>query len=172
MRHRGLMSCLAACLWVAAACNRAPEFPPDDAKAVGLTAADFPQTSADVFKEMDGGLPLTEDEIKGRNSWILWTAGNQVFWDRVANRLCGVVDLIKTLDSRKRPQRFAEMGLMNEPGFRQASEPDRFGLWLDRPVGPATDIDEAIYGRASGVIGFRIYPNPDFDAGARARWNP
>src|SRR5262249_23740778 len=66
----------------------------------------------------------------------------------------------------------AEMGLMNEPGFRQASEPDRFGLWLDRPVGPATDIDEAIYGRASGVIGFRIYPNPDFDAGARARWNP
>src|SRR5215831_8758061 len=111
MRHRGLMSCLAACLWVAAACNRAPEFPPDDAKAAGLTAADLPQTSADVFKEMDGGLALNEDEIKGRNTWILWTAGNQVFWDRLARESYGLVVLFKTLDSRRLSTLFAEVAL-------------------------------------------------------------
>ena len=173
MRHRGLMSCLAACLWVAAACNRAPEFPPDDAKAVGLTAADFPQTSADVFKEMDGGLPLTEDEIKGRNTWILWTAGNQVFWDRLARESYGLVDLLKTLDSRRRPTRFAEMGLINEPGFRAAARPDQFGVWLDERVEEAPPgIDERIYGRSSGVIGLRIFPNPAFDEQARQAWKP
>src|SRR6266566_959727 len=145
---------------------------PDDAKAAGLTAADFPQTSSRLFEEMAGRIKLTDAEGKGRNSWILWTAGNQVFWDRMANRLCGVVDLVKTLDSRKRPHRFAEMGLVNEPGFREATAPDQYGLWLDEPTQPARDdIDEKIYGRSSGVIGFRVYPNPDFDAEAQKRWN-
>jgi hypothetical protein len=161
-----------ACCLIVAGCNSEKEIV-DDARAAGRTVADFPETSSHLFKHMDGGIELTDAQIKGRNSWILWTAGNQVFWDRMANRLCGVVDLIKTLDSRKRPQRFAEMGLMNEPGFRQASEPDRFGLWLDQPTGPApADIGEEIYGRSSGVIGYRIYPNPDFDAAAKARWSP
>jgi hypothetical protein len=165
-----LISVLAACL-ILAGCNSEKEIV-DDARAAGLTVADFPETSSPLFKDMDGGLGLEEAEIKGRNSWILWTAGNQVFWDRMANRLCGVVDLIKTLDSRKRSQRFAETGLMNEPGFRQASEPDQYGLWLDQPTQPPpADIDEKIYGRSSGVIGYRIYPNPDFDA-AKTRWNP
>src|SRR4029434_5005780 len=90
-----------------AACDQARRFPRDDAKASGLAPADFPQASADVFREMDGGLSLTEDEIKGRNTWILWTAGNQVFWDRMARQSYGLVDLLKTLDSRRRPHRFA-----------------------------------------------------------------
>src|SRR5215813_2967097 len=173
MRHRGLMTCLAACLWMGAACDRTPEFPPDDAKAAGLTAADLPQTSADVFKEMDGGLALNEDEIKGRNTWILWTAGNQVFWDGLARESYGLVDLLKTLDSRRRPTRFAEMGLINEPGFRASERPDQFGLWLDERVEAAPPgIDETIYGRSSGVIGLRIFPNPAFDEQARQAWKP
>jgi hypothetical protein len=162
---------LTACL-ILVGCDAA-EGPADDAKAAGLVAADFPETSSRMFKDMDGGVKLDRAETKGRNSWILWTAGNQVFWDRMANRLCGVVDLIKTLDSRKRPRRFAEMGLINEPGFRQATRPDWFGLWLDEAGDPSPpDIDEEIYGRSSGIVGFRIYPNPDFDAAAKARWNP
>ncbi|MBZ5600635.1 MAG: cytochrome c [Acidobacteriia bacterium] len=28
-----------------------------------------------------------------------------------------------------------------------------------------------IYGRASGIVGLRLFPNPDFDAAARARWD-
>src|SRR5258705_2602715 len=156
-----------------AACDRGPQFPPDDAKAAGLTPADFPQAAADVFREMDGGLTLTEDEIKGRNTWILWTAGNQVFWDRMTRQSHGLVDLLKTLDSRRRPHRFAEMGLINEPGLRMADRPDEFGLWLDEPVEPAPlGVDEKMYGRPSRVIGFRIHPNPALDAPARQALAP
>jgi len=154
-------------------CSRSPQYPPDDAKAAGMTTADFPQTAADIFNQMDGGLRFTEDEVKGRNTWVLWTAGNQVFWDRVAREGYGLVDLLKTLDSRQRPSRFAEMGLINEPGFRTAARPDPRGVWLDEPVEPApAGLDERIYGRSSGVIGFRIYPNPDFDEKAKKRWDP
>src|SRR5262249_25513002 len=32
--------------------------------------------------------------------------------------------------------------------------------------------DEKVYGRASGALGLRIYPNPNFDSAARARWDP
>ena len=138
-----------------------------------MTAADFPQADEDVFRQMDGGIRLTEDEIRGRNTWILWSAGNQLFWDRIAREGYGIVDLLKTLDSRKRPHRFAEMGLVNEPGFRMAGKPDAHGLWLDERVAPAPPgIEEKIYGRSSGVMGFRIYPNPDFDERARKAWNP
>jgi len=174
MMRRGLaMLASVSLLCLVSACDRSLRFPPDDAKAAGLTAADFPQTAADVFREMDGGMSLTEDEIKGRNTWILWTAGNQVFWDRMARESYGLVDLLKTLDSRRRPHRFAEMGLINEPGLRTAERPDEFGLWLDERVEPAPPgIDEKFYGRSAGVMGFRVYPNPDFDAKARQAWDP
>jgi hypothetical protein len=154
------------------ACQSNPKFSIDDAKAAGLSATDFAQVSDDVFQAMDGGIKLSPEEIKGRNAWMLWSAGNPVFWDRLAREGYGIVDLIKTLDSRERPRRFAEMGLINEPGFRQAAHPDEYGLWLDERTGPApAEIDEQIYGRSSGVIGFRIYPNPDFDQQARKNWN-
>jgi cytochrome c5 len=161
------------CLVGFTACEGAPGFPPDDAKAAGMTTVDFPQASVDVFSQMDGGLPLTADEIRGRNSWLLWTAGNQVFWDRVAREGYGLVDLLKTLDSRQRPIRFAEMGLINEPGFRRATKADAYGLWLDESVEPGpAGIDERIYGRSSGVIGLRIYPNPNFVSEAKTKWDP
>jgi hypothetical protein len=170
--HLGRVSALVAvCVVGVAACTA--DAPPDDAKAAGMTAADFPQAAADVFREMDAGLPLMPDEVKGRNTWLLWTAGNQLFWDRVAREGDGLVDLLKTLDSRRRPVRFAEMGLINEPGFRRATKPDAYGLWLDESVGPAPEgIDERIYGRSSGVIGLRLYPNPDFIDAAKAKWDP
>jgi len=150
-----------------------PAQPVDDAREAGMTPADFPQVSSDLFKAMDGGIELTEHEIKGRNTWILWTAGNQVFWDRLARESYGLVDLLKTLDSRKHASRFADAGLINEPGFRSAKTPDAFGLWLDERVEPApAGLDENIYGRSSGVIGLRVYLNPAFDAAARRRWDP
>jgi len=33
---------------------------------------------------MDGGIGLTSDQIKGRNTWNLWTGGDEQFWDRMA----------------------------------------------------------------------------------------
>jgi len=155
-------------------CHRSLESPPDDAMVAGYTAADFPEVKDDLFKPMDGGLRLTVDEIEGRNTWILWTAGNQVFWDRIAREGYGIVDLLKILDSRNRAHRFATMGLINEPGFRSATKPDQYGLWLDQKAEAsptASEPDEKIYGRSSGVIGLRIYSNPDFDEPAKKRWD-
>ena len=125
----------------------------------------------DLFREMDGGLHLTADEIKGRNAWHLWTAGNDSFWDEMARKSGGLVDLLKMLDSRKRPSRFQELGLMNEPGYRQAKAADRFGLWLDESVDDSSRaVDPQIYGRSTGVLGFRIFPNPAFTGKAVADW--
>lgn len=144
----------------------------DEAMAAGKTADDFPTATADVFKGMDGGIELTPEEIKGRNTWMLWTGGNERFWDVMAGRGYGLIDLLKNVDSRNRDQRFENMGLMNEPGFKAADAPDEFGLYLDVPVEtePA-GVDPEVYGRSSGVIGLRLFPNPDFDETARKRWN-
>jgi hypothetical protein len=40
--------------------------PIDEAKAAGLTTADFPQVTADIFKPMDGGIDLSPEEIMNR----------------------------------------------------------------------------------------------------------
>src|SRR5580704_7763868 len=144
---------------------------PDDAKAAGKTVADFPQTASHALDAMDGGLSLSDDERKGRNTWILWTAGDQTFWDRMAQQGLGTADLLKTIDSRVRSSRFKDMGLVNQPGFEPAKQPDQYGLWLD--TGRREDgVDAAVYGRPSGVVGLRVYPNPKFDDAARKVWDP
>lgn len=137
----------------------------------GKTTADFPQTDSHAFDAMDSGISLDADETKGRNTWLLWTAGDQVFWDYMARGGFGIVDLLKTVDSRHRATRFAEMGLINEPGFTEATQPDKYGLWLDQ--GPQEQgVDANVYGHPSGVIGLRIYLNPRFDAAAQRAWDP
>jgi len=80
------------------------------------------------------------------------------------------------LDNRKYPrgERFKILGLMNEPGFRAraSTEPDEFGLCLDEQVEPEpAGIDEKVYGKPSGVLGFRIFPNPEFNEEARKKWD-
>ena len=143
---------------------------PDDASAAGKTVADFPQSASRAFDAMDGGLFLTDEETKGRNTWLLWTAGDESFWDGMARNAFGIVDLLKVLDSRGRASRFADTGLVNQPGFQQATGPDEFGLWLDE--GSQEDgVDPAVYGRPTGIVGLRLYPNPKFDSEARKRWD-
>jgi hypothetical protein len=157
-----------------AACHK--NEPIDEAKAAGLTAADFPQITADVFKPMDGGIELPPEEIMGRNTWNLWSGGNQRFWDHAAQDSYGLIDLLKMLDNRKYPRgdRFKILGLMNEPGFRARgpTEPDKLGLCLDEQTAPEpSGIDEKIYGKPSGVLGFRLFPNPEFNDEARTKWD-
>ena len=164
-------SIVATLLFVLAGCAEPPVV--DEAMAAGKTADDYPTATADVFKGMDDGIALTPDEIEGRNTWMMWTGGNERFWDVMAQRGYGLVDFLKTIDSRKRAQRFAELGLINEPGFRAAAVPDEFGLYLDVPEGaPPAGVDPAVYGRSTGILGLRVFPNPQFDARARAHWNP
>ena len=94
-----------------------------------------------------------------------------------------------------RATRWSYLGIINEPCFEDARGPDpnRFGLWLDvrRADCPADPFaNEAkypgvrigargksmpvgsFYGEPTGVVGLRLFPNPDFDEAARARWDP
>lgn len=140
----------------------------------GRKEDDFPELAEDVFKPMDGGLTLSQDEIKGRNTWNLWCAGDEQFWDRMSRESYGLIDLLKAIDSRNRTNRFKELGLINEPGFRPASRPDSFGLWLDEPIdgqGEPAAINPAVYGRPTGVMGFRLFDNPDFKGDAVKAWD-
>ena len=139
----------------------------------GRKPSDFPESKIDVFAQMDDGIALTPDEIQGRNTWNLWCAGNEQFWDRMAREGHGLIDLLKTIDSRRRTRRFQEMGLINQPGCRPATAPDQYGLWLDDTTGsePA-GIDPKVHGRPTGIMGFRLFDNPEFKAAAAARWDP
>ena len=167
---------LSGCSWFSK--NEVKE---DDAKLLGKTADDFPSLSVDVFHKMDNGAQLSDAEIRGRNDWILWTGGSQVFLERLSRESYGLSDTLKLIDSRDRPRRFDDFGLVNEPGYKTPAKPDKYGVWIDVPVEGAGDnvdaaiaeagIDESVYGRSTGIMGLRLYPNPDFDAEAQAKWD-
>ena len=93
-----------------------------------------------------------------------------------------------------RHNRWRYLGLVNEPCFKKATGPDpnRFGLWLDVrdpacPPDPFANAERypgirigargrtvavgSYYGEPTGIVGLRLFPNPDFDEKARARWN-
>jgi hypothetical protein len=160
----------------------------------------LPVADEDYFKAMDGALPLTPDEVKGRNTWIIWTVGNDRFWDSVTNYTFGSFDLLKILSSYpdlkfSRDSRWHYLGLVNEPCFDQAKgpDPDRYGLWLDHrrddcAPDPFDDGKKypgvasgargrtvpvgSLYGAPSGIMGLRLFPNPAFDEAAARRWDP
>src|SRR5687768_2266510 len=153
----------------AAWASRVREAPVDEAMAAGKTVADFPQSDHDYFPGLDGNVQLGPDELRGRNTWMLWTAGDEAFWDYRAQHSYGLTDLLKTIDSRRRGTRHRDMGLVSAPDTRKAERPDEFGLWIDEPASPdGYQPNPAVYGRSSGVVGLRLFPNPKFDDAARA----
>jgi hypothetical protein len=110
----------------------------DEARQAGRDAASFPQASEDYFHDMDGGLALSAEEIKGRNMWLVWTGGNDRFWDSMTSYTFGALDLLKIVSSHpkldfSRDRRWSYLGLVNEPCFEgpKEADPKRFGLWLD-----------------------------------------
>lgn len=142
--------------------------------AEGRHPEDFPELAIDVFKPMDGGIALSADEIKGRNTWNLWCAGDEQFWERMSRESYGLIDLLKTIDSRNRDKRFTTAGLINEPGFQSAAKPDQYGLWIDEPTaggGEPAGIDPKVYGHPTGIMGFRLFENPDFKGDAVKNWD-
>ena len=146
--------------------------PPSDTNG-GHKPEDFPELATDAFQPMDGGISLGSDEIKGRNTWNLWCGGNEQFWDRMAREQLGLFDLLKTVDSRNHDQRFKNLGLINEPGYKQASKPDANGVWIDEAVTPESSaIDPNVYGRSTGIMGLRLFDNPDFIGDAVKKWDP
>lgn len=137
---------------------------------------------------------------RGRNNWNVWTAGNDKFWDYISRESLGSLDLLKTLSNHpdlnySRDNRWQYLGLVNEPCFEKPQGPreDRYGLWLDVrsedcPPDPFENEEKypgveiyargqnvpvgSYYGYASGILGLRVFPNPDFDEQAEARWDP
>jgi hypothetical protein len=134
----------------------------DEAMQAGVTAGALNPVKQidlahDFFKDMDRGVALQNaSEVNGRNMWLLWTGGNDRFWDLSATLSFGNVDLLKSISSydpdkdpnvdsatraqlktayhARRDNRWDYLGAVNEPCYLQAQGPDRdrFGLWLDR----------------------------------------
>ncbi len=176
----------------------------DEALQAGVTADYFKAAGDHYLDEMDrgpnGAIPLSEDEVKGRNTWIVWTGGNDRLWDKMTLASAGALDFVKTLSSypglkASRDNRWDYLGLVNEPCFVKPTGPDpkRFGLWLDqrRPDCPSDPFEDeqkypgvkygargknipagSYYGYATGIVGLRLFPNPDFDETAQKSWDP
>ena len=173
----------------------------DEARLANRPAESFRAADENYFADMDGGVKLSPEEVKGRNTWIAWSGGNDMFWDNISKRSFGTLDFLKTLSSHpnlkfSRGTRWYYLGLVNEPCFEKATgpDPDRFGLWLDkRIVSPACPSDPfeddkkypgvrigargknlpvgSFYGYASGIVGLRLFPNPAFDEEAAKKWD-
>ncbi len=178
----------------------------DEAKRAGRDVASFQHAAEDYFRDMDGGLALTVEEIKGRNMWNVWSGGNDRLWNAMSEYTFGAFDLLKIISSHpslgySRTNRWSYLGLVNEPCFEPAKGPDanRRGLWLDvrgkdcaadpfeneskypgvligargKPLGDGTTLPAgSFYGYATGVMGLRLFPNPDFDEKAAKAWDP
>jgi len=205
----------------------------DEAKRAGRTVETMPGADDEYFVDVDKGLlakpadgaPYPDEilqvaadtglepeevrkaAIRGQNMWLVWTGGNDKFWDFAALNTIGAFDLLKLASSYKvdedtehssaygRFNRFRWLGLINEPCFEQATGPDesRYGLWLDVrsedcAPDPFADAEKypgveigargknipvgSYYGEPTGVMGLRLFPNPDFDEEAEANWDP
>jgi hypothetical protein len=137
---------------------------------------------------------------KGRNNWIVWTGGNDKLWDTLSVKSAGILDFLKILSNHpsldySRDNRWRYLGLVNEPCFDKGTgaRADRYGLWLDVRTAdcppdpfeneakyPGVKIGArgrnipvgSYYGYATGIVGLRLFPNPDFDEAAQKRWDP
>jgi hypothetical protein len=177
----------------------------DEARQAGRSAGSLPAPMEDYFHDMDGGADLKPDPatkldpVLGRNTWIVWSGGNDEFWDKLTSYTFGSFDLLKVVayDPNKpidRADRWKRLGLINEPCMEAPAAPDpqRFGLMFDtRKAGcPADPFEDetrypgvklgargstvpvgSLYGYASGIVGLRLFPNPDFDEAAKAKWD-
>jgi hypothetical protein len=88
--------------------------------------------------DMDSGIALTPDEVKGRNAWIVWTGDNDRFWDEMTASTFGAVELLKSVaydpaQKIDRDRRWTYLGLINESWFDAPTRADanRFVLLLD-----------------------------------------
>lgn len=196
----------------------------DEAKLADYDFSKFQAANDDFFKDMDqtkdGVLNLREaakqmgvpDDtlIKGRNTWMVWSAGNDKLWDTLIYKSAGALDFLKLLSSHDellkidplftRDHRWQYLGLVNDPCFEKATGPDpeRWGLWLDKrkancqpdpfeneqkypgvkigsrgtKVGSKDFPVGSIYGYETGIVGLRLFPNPDFDDAAAKKWDP
>lgn len=127
------------------------------------------------------GYYLTDQQKHGACTWYLWPGGNPLrtegspenargnprFWRMAEKKLWTIantldlpvdVNMLRYVTSTPRKERFRKLGVINDPGCKAATGPDAYGLMLDSCEDPYS----------SGIMGLRLYPNPDFDP---ARWD-
>ncbi|MGP0064861.1 MAG: hypothetical protein ACLQGP_14840 [Isosphaeraceae bacterium] len=142
--------------------------------SLGLGSKDWPDQlidkkaapkAAGTAKPSRGAEPvaLTQQEALGRNTWMIWCAGNEGFWDWLSNNSYGASDILKVIDSRNRGTLFRDAGLINEPEMSAPGtpEPSDFGVWLSVPSDPKLRASRATYlNKAFGLLesGGRLYP--------------
>src|SRR4051794_23935722 len=65
----------------------------DEARRASFTG--FTAPAETFFQAMDGGVDLATDEAQGRNLWMVYSGGNDRFWDWLARESGGTFDLLK-----------------------------------------------------------------------------
>ncbi len=133
------------------------------------------QTGPSSIADYNYGTTNNDPKVKrGRDTWFFWTGGDEKFLrygTKVSGQVAGskwAVEYFHLIDSRLRDQRFTTFGVINEPNCRQATKPDKYGLWLDEWDGDPNYPDTKVYGEPTGIIGLRKFKNPAFDPTA---WN-
>src|SRR5258708_25442225 len=134
-RTAGLIGIMAAAmlLWMPAT-QAAPAATPDEAQRAGRDASSFPQAKEDYFHDMDNGVAMLPEQIQGRNMWLLWTGGNDRFWDKVTRNSMATFDLLKIVTSHPsqtycdgkhfdRHSRWHWPGRPKQPRFRKPTAP-------------------------------------------------
>lgn len=180
--QRGLIAAIVTLCCLTVAC-------PDDKS--GIAKYPDPKTRFANYTQTCGGIPgylpqhygysLTPAQQEGACTWYLWVGGdplrktgspenargNPRFWrmseKKLENLIHGFelpinVSLLKYVTSVPRNERFAKLGVINDPGCKPSTKPDVYGLMLDDCSDPYS----------TGIMGIRIFPNPDFDA---AKWD-
>src|SRR4029453_1028968 len=201
-RKAWIVFAMASVAFTTAACKKIL----DEASQAGVDDDQLIHAGEDYFRGMDEGIALTPDEIKGRNQWLVWTGGNDRFWDQMNRPTLGAFDLLKIVapppgSPLRRPTRWEWLGAVNEPCFSAAAQPDqkRFGLYLDVrdpncPPDPFAEESKypgvktgargkslprwgtlpvgSYYGWPTGIVGLRLFTNPEFDEKAAKDWDP
>ena len=165
----------------------------DEARSAGRAPESFPMADEDYFHDMDGGLELTADEVKGRNMWLVWTGGNDRFWDGMTSihlrRLRPAEDHLPRIPSMKiQPRQSLELSRAGQRALLRQGRPGpirsasacgskrarrtarpirsrtRRNIRASRSARAARRVPVgSYYGYATGIVGLRLFPNPDFD---------
>lgn len=107
----------------------------------------------------------------GMDTWHWWVGvNNPEFWRKITLYTAGKQnvanvrqDFLRMLHVTSRADRWTKMGLINDPDTVPADKPDQYGLKLDRCKDGALTWDPEVFGYPSGVIGFQLFVNKNFD---------
>jgi hypothetical protein len=128
----------------------------------GVPASYFEAAADHYFDGMDPGVKLSEAEITGRNVLLVWTVGNDRFWDTIIGNSFGTFDLLKTISSApglgySRDNRWKHFGIVNEPCFDKPAQPDSSFRFVARPATPTARLIRSRMKKYPGVkLGARV----------------